>query len=310
MIFLKNYNKYVLENIKWDYNSIMDVVNSVSSYKELREKYPYVVSKILKDKKLEREVKEILPPSSGNYDRYIYSYEFPDKSVYIGLTYDLNFRKSEHKKNSKSTVNKYIKKTKLEPKFVILTEDPIPFDKAGFEEDKFINYYKDKGFKILNKVKAGGLGGNYLIWDYDKCKESALQCNSKIEFKDRFPQAYTNSRIRGWLDEITTHMDKLKKDSDYWTYDVCKEEALKYKTRKEFENNSSYAYNKSIKMGWLDEITSHMEYVKMPNGYWNLKRVKEEALKYNTRTEFKNGSNGAYNWARKNNVMDKITKHM
>ena len=46
------------------------------------------------------------------------------------------------------------------------------------------------------------------------------------------------------------------------------------------------------------------------NSKWNNKTVEKEALKYNRRIDFKNGSRGAYTYACKNNLMDKICKHM
>lgn len=46
------------------------------------------------------------------------------------------------------------------------------------------------------------------------------------------------------------------------------------------------------------------------NSKWNNKTVKNEALKYSRRIDFKNGSRGAYTYACKNNLMDIICKHM
>ena len=41
--------------------------------------------------------------------RCIYAVEFPDNSVYIGLTYNFENRKKQHLTNSKSTVYKKVK---------------------------------------------------------------------------------------------------------------------------------------------------------------------------------------------------------
>lgn len=40
----------------------------------------------------------------------------------------------------------------------------------------------------------------------------------------------------------------------YWTYDKCKEEALKYIKKSEFKNNSNGAYNSDRKRNWLDDF--------------------------------------------------------
>ena len=40
-----------------------------------------------------------------------------------------------------------------------------------------------------------------------------------------------------------------------WTYNTCKEEAMKYKRYKDFIKNSRTAYEKAWKYGWLKEYT-------------------------------------------------------
>ena len=43
-----------------------------------------------------------------------------------------------------------------------------------------------------------------------------------------------------------------------WTKKICKKIALKYKTKKEFFENSRLAYKAAYRHGWLNEICSHM----------------------------------------------------
>jgi hypothetical protein len=57
----------------------------------------------------------------------------------------------------------------------------------------------------------------------------------------------------------------------YWTYERCKEEGRKYKTRKEFKYNAITAYKKSIKNNWID-VFDHMIRLIKPNGYWTYER--------------------------------------
>jgi len=47
---------------------------------------------------------------------------------------------------------------------------------------------------------------------------------------------------------------RVVKPRNYWNYETCKEESLKYKTRKEFQKNKSGAHNISWKNKWLDEF--------------------------------------------------------
>jgi hypothetical protein len=67
-----------------------------------------------------------------------------------------------------------------------------------------------------------------------------------------------------------------------WTYELLKEEALKYETRSSFVKNNKSAYYTSIKRGILDEICDHMRI----RFYWKKEVLIKEALKYNSRIEF------------------------
>ncbi len=112
----------------------------------------------------------------GNkYKRLIYSFEFSDNSVYVGLTYNSSDRKNEHlnpKRSKKSAVYKYILLTGLIPKYLELTEY-VDCEIAVKLEEEFLNRYKANGWKILNVYKTGTLGGNTLFWTKDKCIEEA-----------------------------------------------------------------------------------------------------------------------------------------
>jgi hypothetical protein len=54
-----------------------------------------------------------------------------------------------------------------------------------------------------------------------------------------------------------------------WTYEKCKEEALKYQTRNEFQKKSPSGYGASIKKGFLDKVCAHM----VPAGSYYLRMV-------------------------------------
>lgn len=43
-------------------------------------------------------------------------------------------------------------------------------------------------------------------WTFEKRKEVAQKCNTRKEFKERFPQAYDVARSKGELNEICSHM--------------------------------------------------------------------------------------------------------
>lgn len=101
-----------------------------------------------------------------------------------------------------------------------------------------------------------------------------------------------------------------KKPFRYWTYDRCKEEALKYKTKTEFKINSNGAYHASHKNKWIDDVCNHMVKVINSRNYWTFEMCKVEADKYNDRCEFQYNSGSAYVRARVNGWLDEICSHM
>jgi predicted GIY-YIG superfamily endonuclease len=94
-----------------------------------------------------------------DYDRIIYAYIFEEtNSIYIGLTKNFKQRHSIRKSTKNDSVMKYINKTKLKPKIKFLTNF-ISAKEAQIKEQEFINKYRSENWNILNKQKAGSLGG-------------------------------------------------------------------------------------------------------------------------------------------------------
>lgn len=96
-----------------------------------------------------------------------------------------------------------------------------------------------------------------IIWTYDKCKLESLKYKTRVEFKKGSPTAYKKCTKNKWI-ELFEHMVLLNKPKGYWTYDRCKEEALKYSMRFEFSSSVGWAYNTARMNGWLDDVCRHM----------------------------------------------------
>ena len=125
-------------------------------------------------------------------------------------------------------------------------------------------------------------------WTLELCKAEALKHKTKSKWQKGSSGSYNSARKHGWMDECTTHMTKsLKQVAGYWTLELCKAEALNYKSRNEWSVGSKVSYSLAIKNGWLDECCSHMVQVNKPKGYWNDKNnCLKEALKYNSINEW------------------------
>jgi len=243
----------------------------------------------------------------GNlYKRCIYVWEFEDKSAYIGLTDNIDRRKKDHITSSNSPVFKKLKKYKGNCKQ--LTEY-IDVRDAQKMECFVIENYQNNNWIILNKAKAGALGG-YLKWSYEKCKDVSKECFTRNEFCNKFHGAYKSAKKFGWLDEICSHMIEIQKPNGYWTFEKCKEVALLSKTRDTFQRKYSGAYNVARLNNWLDVLCSHMNEIHKPNGYWSYEKCKEAALLCHFRKEFEIKYKQAYKLSSINKWLDDICSHM
>lgn len=209
------------------------------------------------------EVKHFKP--LGNlYKRYIYSIEFSDKSVYVGLSYDIYKRLRQHILNE-GTVSKHIKNSSnLTYKLKKLSEETLEISEAQKEERFWITKYEELGWSVINKNKGGAIGSKIRKWNLNTLTEVALKYSSIKEFRSEDSSAYSSAKSLKLLDEICKHMKrKDMKPSGYWTFDKCKECALSCLTRKEFYLEHGSAYSKALKMGWINDITSHFKKAKV-----------------------------------------------
>jgi hypothetical protein len=247
-----------------------------------------------------------MEPLGNMYKRCIYAYEFPDKYVYIGLTYNINQRHIQRLKNNKDQVTKHIIKTGLKPNIKQLT-DYLPKSIAVQLEEYYVKYYKYNKWYILNIAKTGSLGCNGFTWTYDLCKKEVLKYNSKSELKKYNSSVYKSIHRNKWYD-LFDNLNEHKKPNGYWTKEKCQEEALKYDNKSDFYNNS-IAYQIIIKNKWYELLNTLNEH-KKPNGYWTKEKCQEEALKYNNKSDFRNNSSKCYNTIKRNGWIDDICSHM
>jgi len=143
-----------------------------------------------------------------------------------------------------------------------------------------------------------------------KLLEENLNSNDAIKKEIYWVDVYENNE---WIMINSVKAGSLGSGGLKWTIKSLQEEANKYKTRKEFrENSSAYIAAKSRKM--LDELFKNHKnqgysekQVKL--GYWTEETLQEEANKYDNICEFTKNSVGAYNAARKKVLLEKLFKN-
>ena len=102
--------------------------------------------------------------------------------------------------------------------------------------------------------------------DKARCHAEALKYTSMSDFIEYANGAYASVLKHGWKDEVCSHMTK-KWEKKWADKEVCRKEALKYRTRSEFQNGNDGAYTYALRHGFLDEICTHMELVHVVK--WN-----------------------------------------
>lgn len=93
-------------------------------------------------------------------------------------------------------------------------------------------------------------------WDnYDNCYQEAKKYDSRISFYHGCHAAYESARKHKWLDDYTWFKFKKQRPKGYWTYETCREESRKYRSRTDFSDKCNRAYLVSIINGWIDDFT-------------------------------------------------------
>lgn len=193
------------------------------------------------------------------YKRYNYIYEFNDNHVYIGLTCDIDRRHYEHLNYENSPVFKHYIKTNLTPIFSFDTLKLV--SKAKILEIETIKKYKEKGWILLNKNRGGGTGKTNTKWSIELAKNEANKYKSRLEFQKKSHTCYKFCLKNKIMDYVCSHMIKKNKTNiktNKLSKEKCLEEALKYKTKKEFYTNSQNAYRYSLRNNFLNDICLHM----------------------------------------------------
>jgi len=237
---------------KWSKEDIIKEALKYKSREEFHKKGLGAYQSACKSNFLDEICSHMIPLGNLLF-RCIYVFEFDNNYVYVGLTHDINERTINHLTNKNSAVFQHIIKFQIKPNFKQLT-DYVDINKAKELESYYVEKYFKEKWNILNKIKTGGIGGNYIKWTKEKCTEEALKYKTRQDFSLN-SNAYYTALSRGWLDDICKHMinGRIK-----WTKEKCIEEANKYLTKKDFKSKSNHAYSACVFNKWLNEVYKHM----------------------------------------------------
>jgi hypothetical protein len=140
---------------------------------------------------------------------------------------------------------------------------------------------------------------------YKSISKSYITANRAQKLEDKTIKEY---REKGWRVLNSSKAGALGWSEVKWTFENCQKEALKYKTRSEFIENSPGAYAAARQNNWM-QIYDHMVYKKLPKGTWTYESCKQAALQCKTRTEFSK-IYGAARKAHEEGFYEEIVSHM
>ena len=295
---------HMIQNNKWTFDKCVEEALKYNSKVDFENNCPSAINASRKNGWLD-EICSHMKVIGNKYKRCIYSFEFSDNSVYVGLTYNIDKRIEQHLTSTKSSVYKHINNG-LTYEIKKLSEY-INIEDSIKMESYFVEKYRDNGWIILNKIKTGSLGGDTLIWTIEKCVEIVKKYKSRKDFKKDNKKLYNLVCSKGWLDIVCENMISSQKPKNYWTKEKCFEITKRYKNKNELRKNEQVVYEKMLKKNWLYEI-----YSKNTNNknYWTKEKCFEVAKIYNSIKDFITNDYVAYCKCLNNKWLDDACIHM
>jgi len=299
----------------WTVDKCIAEAKKYSSRESLRKNASRAYLVLWERKLLDDACSHMFKSEDYSYLRYSYAIEFPtENKVYVGITYKLAERKRKHllMVNGKSShKNGNIRDLLNRSIEYVWKPNSTAFhlNESTTKEEELYSYYEGKGWILLNISKLGSTGAKPRKTKHE-CHIDALKFKTRAKFSKYSSSSYGIARKHGWLDDICSHMDIIKKPYGYWSLEKCTELAKPYKTRMSFGKNEPYAYSSAQRNKWLDQVCAHMEITAKPDGYWTLEKCIEVAKKYEFKNEFRKNESSAYAIIKRNKWLDEACGHL
>ena len=241
----------------------------------------------------------------------VYVYEFKDlNSVYVGRTLMKRKRKRDIEHLFKEdTVSRFARANDVPLPEMKILEENLSIKEGAEHEALWIEKYKEEGWNILNKAKAGSLGGlNKIKWTKESCYNLALECKTIREFKKRSYTAYEKSIKNKWANDYVwmvpdTPVVKASKPRITLSEEECRNEALKYDTLTKFHDGYYTTYRIAKENGYLKDYTW---FKKRETLEITKEQCEEISRKYITKKEFSEAEPSIYRFCLKKGYIDEF----
>lgn len=275
--------------------------------------------RLIRDNDWWAEAPWIEPPKNVNSDGWcLYTYEFQDGCVYVGITTNPKGRDSAHRglrKKKDSAVYRHHLETGLPIPEMNVVLRGLSAKEASGKEREFVRMYENDGSKtVLNKAKPGGLGGLSKKWTSDEAIEAeARKYRTVNEFRRGSAGAYYAARKRGLLrkfdffeDGRTLRIERERKAMR----EKCLAAARKYDTPGKFYKSEPNLYASALRHGWLGDYTWMRRKVNSTKrrgmGFWTFENCRKIGLEDGSRGNFKKNHHGGYDSAQRHGWLDRI----
>lgn len=274
---------------------------------EFQQKHRYAYNRAFHEGWLD-DICSHMEAGSNNWNkRLVYVYTFADGYAYVGLTDDIKRRKNEHlhKYTHKklSPVLRHHRETGLNYEYKELT-GWLDAETAAKVEDEYIKKYKAEGWKMLNRMRGGGLGGNVRKEHKAKAIRTIVSRYEYVEdFRESEPEVYEELCSSQQFSKYCSGLKRRKKQPGYWTLERAIAVIPECETRRIFNKRYCQAY-RIVKAAGL--LTEYYPEKARPKCKWTLENCATAARYCKTKTEFRRKHHRAYERLRKEDLLDEL----
>jgi len=257
------------------------------------------------------QITDHMTPIGNKKMRCLYSITVNNTSyAYIGLTGNFKRRIHDHMETKRFT--KLANEYGSESIVPIQLTDYIDAGEAQRKEAELMEEYLLNGYSLLNKAKAGSLGGVTLKWTEEAILEDAKKYTNVMVWANTPKSGYPAASAAGILEKATAHMERQMKAPGSWTKDEVIEYSIQFTSVTEWHKNDSKSYAAATRMGLLNDpdVAGHFNKGMVVNKKWTKEKVLADAKNFSSKSEWKKNSGSAYKASKSDDYFDKATAHM
>lgn len=230
--------------------------------------------------------------------------------AYIGLTGNFKRRMRDHLQTKRFTelAQEYGSES------IVLNQltDYLDAEEAQRKEAELMENYLINGFFLLNKAKAGALGGTTIKWTEEAILEDSKKYTNVMDWVNTPKSGYPAASAAGILEKATAHMERQMKTPGSWTKAEVVEYSIQFTTITEWNKEDKKSYAAAQRMGLLDDpdVVGHFTKGLVINKKWTKEKVLADAKNYSSRSEWKKNSGAAYRASRNDDYFDEAVADM